>query len=104
MLFHPILLKVGLFRGIAEQRETRSKLNPRPRGWGFRFFHSSFLYYAHHHFMSDRTAAGLLAMIGISGDSLSAFIFAFFKYLKNRRVVGKSEEGTPPRSMHGGAT
>jgi hypothetical protein len=40
---------------------------------------------------------GLLALIGISGESLSAFIFAFFKYLKNRRVVGKSEEGTPPQ-------
>ena len=41
---------------------------------------------------------GLLALIGVSGESLSAFIFAFFKYLKNRRVIGKSEESTPPQT------
>ena len=41
---------------------------------------------------------GLLALIGVSGESLSAFIFAFFKYLKNRRVVGKSEGPTPPKA------
>lgn len=34
----------------------------------------------------------LFALIGISGEPLSAYIFAFFKFLKNRRVVGKSEE------------
>lgn len=34
----------------------------------------------------------LFALIGISGEPLSAYIFAFFKYLKNRRVVGKMEE------------
>jgi predicted double-glycine peptidase len=41
---------------------------------------------------------GLLALIGISGESLSAFIFAFFKYLKNRRVVGKLEESASPQA------
>ena len=39
---------------------------------------------------------GLLALIGISGESLSAFIIIFFKYLKNRRVVGRSETPAPP--------
>lgn len=36
----------------------------------------------------------LLALIGVSGESLSSFAFIFFKYLKNRRVVGASEEAT----------
>jgi hypothetical protein len=30
----------------------------------------------------------LFGLIGISGESLSSFIIIFFKYLKNRRVVG----------------
>ena len=30
----------------------------------------------------------LFGIIGISGESLSSFIFIFFKYLKNRRVIG----------------
>ena len=30
----------------------------------------------------------LFGLIGISGESLSSFIFIFFKFLKNRRVVG----------------
>lgn len=36
--------------------------------------------------------AGLLALIGISGESLSAFIFGFFKFLKRRRIIGKVPE------------
>ena len=36
--------------------------------------------------------AGLLALIGISCESLSSFIFGFFKFLKHRRVIGKVEE------------
>lgn len=31
---------------------------------------------------------GLLALIGISGESLSSFLVIFLKYLKNRRVLG----------------
>ena len=34
----------------------------------------------------------LLALIGISGESLSSFIWTFFKFLKNRRVIGKIDE------------
>ena len=30
----------------------------------------------------------LLALVGISGESLSSFLVIFLKYLKNRRVVG----------------
>jgi hypothetical protein len=30
----------------------------------------------------------LFGLIGIAGESLSSFIFIFFKYLRNRRVVG----------------
>ncbi len=30
----------------------------------------------------------LFALIGISGESLSAFLVIFLKYLKNRRIVG----------------
>ncbi|MGN0180008.1 MAG: VirB4 family type IV secretion system protein [Monoglobaceae bacterium] len=33
----------------------------------------------------------LFALIGISGEPLSSYIFAFFKWLKNRRIVGKIE-------------
>ncbi len=31
----------------------------------------------------------LVALIGISGESLSSFLFQFLKYLKNRRVIGE---------------
>ena len=34
---------------------------------------------------------GLLALIGIAGEPLSSYIFSFFKWLKNRRVIGKAE-------------
>ncbi len=34
----------------------------------------------------------LLALIGVSGESLSSFAFILLKYLKNRRVVGVEEE------------
>lgn len=33
---------------------------------------------------------GLLALIGVSGESLSSFIFGFFKFLKRRRIIGKA--------------
>ena len=32
--------------------------------------------------------AALLALIGIDGESLSSFILSFFKFLKNRRIIG----------------
>lgn len=35
---------------------------------------------------------GLFAIIGINGESLSSFIINFFVYLKNRRIVGMTEE------------
>lgn len=43
---------------------------------------------------------GLLALIGISGESLSSFLVIFLKYLKNRRVLGGETVQTekPPRS------
>lgn len=34
----------------------------------------------------------LLALIGVSGESLSSYIFGFFKFLINRRVVGVKRE------------
>ena len=34
----------------------------------------------------------LFGLIGINGECLSSFIFAFFKYLKSRRVVGQENE------------
>ena len=34
---------------------------------------------------------GLVALIGIAGESLSSFLFIFLKYLKNRRIVGLEE-------------
>ena len=33
---------------------------------------------------------GLLALIGVNGESLSTFILGFFKFLKNKRIIGKS--------------
>ena len=33
----------------------------------------------------------LFALVGISGESLTSFIFIFFKYLKNRRVLGAAD-------------
>lgn len=35
---------------------------------------------------------GLVALIGISGESLSQFLIIFLKYLRNRRVVGGDSE------------
>lgn len=34
----------------------------------------------------------LFALIGISGESLSSFIFGFFKFLKRRRVITKTDD------------
>ena len=34
----------------------------------------------------------LLALIGISGESLSSYTIGWFKFLINRRVVGKKED------------
>ena len=33
----------------------------------------------------------LVALIGISGESLSAFLIIFLKYLKNRRIIRKAD-------------
>ena len=44
--------------------------------------------------------AGLLALIGISGESLSSFIFGFFKFLKHRRVIGKTAEKPRKQKKH----
>ena len=38
----------------------------------------------------------LLALIGVSGESLSSYIFGFFNFLLNRRVVGKKKEKKSP--------
>lgn len=38
----------------------------------------------------------LLGLFGVSGECLSSFIFAFFKWLKNRRVVGVVSEKEVP--------
>lgn len=35
---------------------------------------------------------GILALVGISGESLSSFAFIFIKYLRNRRIVGQQPE------------
>lgn len=34
----------------------------------------------------------LIALIGVSGESLSSFIFNFFKFLKHRRVISKTDD------------
>ena len=39
---------------------------------------------------------GMVALIGISGESLSSFLFIFLKYLRNRRVVGIEEQSSSP--------
>ena len=39
---------------------------------------------------------GMVALIGISGESLSSFLFIFLKYLRNRRVVGIEEQLSSP--------
>ncbi len=43
----------------------------------------------------------LFSLLGISGESLSSFIFAFFKWLKNRRIVGKAEVNTKKTDKKG---
>lgn len=39
----------------------------------------------------------LFALIGISGEPLSSYVYAVFKWLKNRRVVGKVEPKKLPK-------
>ena len=39
----------------------------------------------------------LVALIGISGECLSSFIISFFKFLFNRRVIGKIEKNKPTK-------
>ena len=47
--------------------------------------------------------AALVALIGISGESLSSFLLIFLKYLRNRRIVGgNSAEDAVPAAEHGG--
>ena len=47
--------------------------------------------------------AALVALIGISGESLSSFLLIFIKYLRNRRIVGgNSTEDAVPAAEHGG--
>lgn len=43
---------------------------------------------------------GLFALIGISGESLSSFIFGFFKFLKRRRIIGKVPEKPGKQKKH----
>lgn len=43
----------------------------------------------------------LFGLLGVSGESLSSFVFAFFKWLKNRRIVGKAEEKTKKADKKG---
>ncbi len=35
---------------------------------------------------------GILALIGFSGESLFSFIYTFFKFLRNRRIIEKKTE------------
>lgn len=35
---------------------------------------------------------GIIALVGINGESLSSFIFLVLKYLHNRRVITRNEE------------
>lgn len=47
--------------------------------------------------------AALVALIGISGESLSSFLLIFIKYLRNRRIIGgNSAEDAVPAAEHGG--
>ncbi len=47
--------------------------------------------------------AALVALIGVSGESLSSFLLIFIKYLRNRRIVGgNSAEDAVPATEHGG--
>lgn len=41
----------------------------------------------------------LIALIGISGESLSSFLFIFLKYLRNRRIVGSEETKRPSKTV-----
>ena len=49
--------------------------------------------------------AALVALIGISGESLSEFLIIFLKYLRNRRIVGgdgqQPNEQAPPMKRPG---
>ena len=40
----------------------------------------------------------LVALIGISGESLSSFILSFFKFVFNRRVIGRTENKKPVKA------
>lgn len=40
---------------------------------------------------------GIIALVGINGESLSSFIFLVLKYLCNRRIITRNEEGQDKR-------
>ena len=43
---------------------------------------------------------GIIALVGINGESLSSFIFLVLKYLHNRRVITRNEEEQGKRKKH----
>lgn len=50
---------------------------------------------------------GLIALIGVSGESLSSFIFSFFRFLKKRRIVSppaEKDNPTQPNDLKGHRT
>lgn len=44
---------------------------------------------------------GIIALVGINGESLSSFIFLVLKYLCNRRVITRNEEEQDKRKNAG---
>ncbi len=40
---------------------------------------------------------GIFGLLGIAGEPLSSFVFAFFKWLKNRRVISKETQKKKPK-------
>lgn len=44
---------------------------------------------------------GIIALVGINGESLSSFIFLVLKYLHNRRVITRNEEKQDKRKKAG---
>lgn len=44
--------------------------------------------------------AALVALIGVSGESLSSFLLIFIKYLRNRRIVGGNSAEDVDRWRH----
>lgn len=98
----PILLKADFFGGLLKLRNTAEALVI-VLAIGMPVFSVSALTLTAKIIILCLTALplGIIALVGINGESLSSFIFLVLKYLCNRRVITRNEEEQDKRKNAG---